>query len=94
MSAPPDILRRICADTAAEVVRRKASRADLRDRLAEAPAPRGFALALDRTVATGGFGVIAEIKRLRRPVAISGRTLIPRRWRRRISAGARRACRS
>ncbi len=63
MSAPPDILRRICADTAAEVARRKADSADLADRLARAPAPRGFAAALDRTVAGGAFGIIAEIKR-------------------------------
>jgi indole-3-glycerol phosphate synthase len=63
MSAPPDILRRICADTAAEVARRKASGADLADRLAQAPAPRGFAAALDRKVAAGEFGIIAEIKR-------------------------------
>ena len=63
MSAAPDILRRICADTAAEVARRRATQADLRDRLAVAPAPRGFALALDRQVAAGMFGVIAEIKR-------------------------------
>ena len=62
MTAPPDILRRICADTAAEVARRRASGADLRDRLAAAPAPRGFAAALD-TKAAGGFAVIAEIKR-------------------------------
>ena len=63
MSAPPDILRRICADTAAEVARRKALGADLSDRLARAPAPRGFAAALDRKVAAGEFGIIAEIKR-------------------------------
>ena len=61
MSAPPDILRRICADTAAEVARRKPL--GLGDRLAMAPAPRGFARALDRRVAAGEFGVIAEIKR-------------------------------
>jgi len=60
---PPDILLRICADTAAEVARRKAAGADLRDRLAAAPPPRGFAAALDRKVAAGQFGVIAEIKR-------------------------------
>ncbi len=61
MNAPPDILRRICADTAAEVARRKPL--GLGDRLAMAPAPRGFARALDRRVAAGEFGVIAEIKR-------------------------------
>jgi indole-3-glycerol phosphate synthase len=63
VNGPPDILRRICADTAAEVARRKARGADLGERLAAAPAPRGFAAALDRKVAAGGFGVIAEIKR-------------------------------
>jgi len=63
VSAPPDILRRICADTAAEVARRKATGADLSVRLAHAPAPRGFAAALDSKVAAGGFGIITEIKR-------------------------------
>jgi indole-3-glycerol phosphate synthase len=63
MTAPPDILRRICADTSAEVARRRAASPDLRDRLAAAPAPRGFAAALDRQVAAGAFGIIAEIKR-------------------------------
>jgi indole-3-glycerol phosphate synthase len=63
MSAPPDILLRICADTAAEVARRKATGANLAERLAQAPAPRGFAAALDCKVAAGEFGIIAEIKR-------------------------------
>jgi len=63
MNAPPDILRRICADTAAEVARRRAAGADLAARIATAPAPRGFAAALDRMVAGGKFAVIAEIKR-------------------------------
>jgi len=62
-AAPPDILRRICADTAAEVARRKAAGAELRDRLAAAPPPRGFAAALDAKIAAGQFGIIAEIKR-------------------------------
>ncbi|MCC6719034.1 MAG: indole-3-glycerol phosphate synthase TrpC [Acetobacteraceae bacterium] len=63
MNGPPDILRRICADTAAEVARRRAAGGDLRARLVAAPAPRGFATALDRAVAEGGYGIIAEIKR-------------------------------
>ena len=63
MSAPPDILRRICADTAADVARRKAKGADLRERLAAASPPRGFAAALDAKIAAGQFGIIAEIKR-------------------------------
>lgn len=63
MSAPPDILLRICADTAAEVARRKQAGANPAARLAQAPAPRGFAAALDRKVAAGEFGIIAEIKR-------------------------------
>ena len=61
--APPDILRRICADTAAEVARRKATSSDLRDRLAAAPPIRRFGAALTRLVDAGTFGVIAEIKR-------------------------------
>jgi indole-3-glycerol phosphate synthase len=63
MSAPPDILRRICADTAADVARRKAKGADLRERLSAASPPRGFAAALDAKIAAGQFGIIAEIKR-------------------------------
>ena len=65
MNAIPDVLARICADTAAEVGRRKAmmSVAALEARIAKAPAPRGFAAALDRKVAAGGWGLIAEIKR-------------------------------
>jgi indole-3-glycerol phosphate synthase len=62
-AAPPDILRRICADTAAEVARRRAAGADLRARLAAAPPPRGFAAALDAKAEAGQFGIIAEIKR-------------------------------
>ena len=65
MSAVPDVLARICADTALEVARRKAVTTVpmLEAAIATAPAPRGFAAALDDKVATIGLGLIAEIKR-------------------------------
>ena len=65
MNAVPDVLARICADTATEVARRKAviSVAMLEAAIAAAPAPRGFAAALTRKVETTGMGLIAEIKR-------------------------------
>ncbi len=65
MTQAPDILLRICADTAQEVARRKAttSAAQIADAIAAAGPPRGFAASLDRAVAAGRFGVIAEIKR-------------------------------
>jgi indole-3-glycerol phosphate synthase len=75
MTAPPDILRRICADKAAEVAQRKAvtSSAQLADDMAKMGPPRGFAAALDRAVAAGRFGLIAEIKR----ASPSGGTIRP-----------------
>jgi indole-3-glycerol phosphate synthase len=65
MTAPPDILVRICADTAAEMARRRVgiSAAQLAEDAAKAGPPRGFAAALDAAVAAGRFGLIAEIKR-------------------------------
>lgn len=60
-----DVLARICADTMAEVRRRKTDRSfaavDAAARTADAP--RGFAAALDRAVAAGHWGLIAEIKK-------------------------------
>ena len=62
----PDALARICADTLAEVARRRAEpppRA-LTARLGRHPPPtRGFGAALTHTVASGGIGLIAEIKK-------------------------------
>ncbi len=60
----PDILLRICADTAAEVARRRAATAatQIADAIAAAGPTRGFAASLSRHAAAG-FGVIAEIKR-------------------------------
>lgn len=62
----PDVLARICADTRAETARRKqaanidALRASI---AANGDTPRGFAAALGRKVAEGGYGLIAEIKK-------------------------------
>ncbi|MES2497644.1 MAG: indole-3-glycerol phosphate synthase TrpC [Pseudomonadota bacterium] len=58
-------LTEICDAKRAHVARRKAdtSFADLTARAAAADAPRGFRAALDRKVAAGGYGLIAEIKK-------------------------------
>jgi len=54
-----DVLARICETTRAEVARRKAGGA-----LSPNPSPpRGFARALKNAAGTGGFGLIAEIKK-------------------------------
>ena len=60
-----DVLVNICADTMAEVARRKAAHdmAEMRGRAAEAGAPRGFARSLMDTAASGRIGLIAEIKK-------------------------------
>jgi indole-3-glycerol phosphate synthase len=61
----PDVLARICADTRAELARRKQEtpRARLRTLVGRAPPPRGFAAQLDSRVVLTGHGLIAEIKR-------------------------------
>ncbi|MFV3074392.1 indole-3-glycerol phosphate synthase TrpC [Niveispirillum fermenti] len=61
----PDVLARICADKADHVARAKALRPlSMVTGLARAqPAPRGFARALDATVAQGRWALIAEIKK-------------------------------
>ena len=60
-----DILNTILARKAQEVAERSArvSLADLKARLADAPAVRGFADALKATVAAGDPAVIAEVKK-------------------------------
>ena len=66
MDAPEsDALARICADTRAAVARRKigTSLAQMEAAARAAPPPRGFARALDATVAAGRFALIAEIKK-------------------------------
>ncbi len=66
MDAPvSDALARICADTRLEVARRKAVAplAEIEATARAAPPPRGFARALDATVAAGRFALIAEIKK-------------------------------
>lgn len=64
-TANPDVLGRICADTMAEVARRRAARPieALRSQAAAAPSPRGFFAALKDAVTGGGIGLIAEIKK-------------------------------
>ncbi|HUB15404.1 MAG TPA: indole-3-glycerol phosphate synthase TrpC [Acetobacteraceae bacterium] len=66
-AAPPDVLARICADTLAEVARRKAEtgvdrlRADIAASVNDKP--RRFGRALMRAVAAGSHGLVAEIKK-------------------------------
>jgi indole-3-glycerol phosphate synthase len=59
-----DVLARICADTLAEVGRRKAAKPldAVRARADAAGAPRGFGAALMQATAAGRLGLIAEIK--------------------------------
>jgi indole-3-glycerol phosphate synthase len=64
----PDVLASICADTRAEVARRKAatSQEELQHRIAAAKKKnptRGFGHALKEVCATGAFSLIAEIKK-------------------------------
>jgi indole-3-glycerol phosphate synthase len=60
-----DVLAEICAEKRAHVARSKTglSEALLLARLAEAPPTRPFAAALERHVAEGRYGLIAEIKK-------------------------------
>lgn len=60
-----DILAKICDDKRAHVAKAKAERSlrELEALAAQQPAPRGFAAALDRAVAAGRYGLIAEIKK-------------------------------
>ncbi len=65
MSALPDILERILARKREEIGERRARLplAEQRRRAQAADAPRGFAESLDKRIAAGKAGVIAEIKR-------------------------------
>ncbi|MEQ8248615.1 MAG: indole-3-glycerol phosphate synthase TrpC [Alphaproteobacteria bacterium] len=58
-------LTRICADKRGHIAAQKAvhSESALRDRAASQAPPRGFKAALDRAVAQGRYGLIAEIKK-------------------------------
>ncbi len=60
-----DVLARICADTRAEVERRRATQPldAMRARALAADPPRGFARRIMETAATGRFALIAEIKK-------------------------------
>jgi indole-3-glycerol phosphate synthase len=60
-----DVLRRICETKRAEIARVKAERplGEVERAARAAPPPRGFIAALKRATATGGYGLIAEIKR-------------------------------
>jgi indole-3-glycerol phosphate synthase len=62
---PPDVLSRICAETRAEVTRRRAtiSAAQLRDKIAAVGPTRGFGQCLKQRCAKQGLGLIAEIKK-------------------------------
>ncbi len=73
-----DVLAEICAEKRAHVARAKAalSEAALLAGLAEAPPVRPFAAALERHLAAGRYGLIAEIKK-----ASPERRADPRRFR-------------
>jgi indole-3-glycerol phosphate synthase len=60
-----DVLERICATKREEVARAKAARplAEVERAARAAPPPRAFIAALERAVAAGRYGLIAEIKR-------------------------------
>ena len=60
-----DVLAKICATKRDEIVAAKACvpLSALIHQAAEQAPPRGFSVALDRAVNTGGFGLIAEIKK-------------------------------
>jgi indole-3-glycerol phosphate synthase len=60
-----DVLQRICAEKRRAVAAAKAVRpaAALQREAEAAEAPRGFAAALERAVAAGRYGLVAEIKR-------------------------------
>lgn len=64
-TTPPDILVRICADTLAELDRRKlsASPEEMRRRALAAPPSRGFGAALKEATLGGGYGLVAEVKK-------------------------------
>jgi len=73
---PSDTLARICADTLAEVARRRAlfPLESVRSKATGASnAPRGFGAALMQATAAGRFGLIAEIKK----ASPSGGTIRP-----------------
>ncbi|OGI46544.1 MAG: indole-3-glycerol-phosphate synthase [Candidatus Muproteobacteria bacterium RBG_16_65_34] len=65
MSGTPDILKKILARKAEEIVARagRLPLTDLSRRVASAPAPRGFREAIETRIATGRPAVIAEIKK-------------------------------
>lgn len=60
-----DVLQRICADKRAAVAARRAavSLAELEARAGQADPPRGFHRALAARAASGGYGLICEIKK-------------------------------
>ncbi len=60
-----DALARICADKRKALARAKAARplATVEAIAAAAPPPRGFIAALERRLAAGAYGLIAEIKK-------------------------------
>lgn len=65
MADVPDVLQKILARKAEEVAARvvRVPLSEMRRRAAAADAPRGFVAALERKIAAGQAGVIAEIKK-------------------------------
>lgn len=65
MASPPDVLQRILQRKTEEIAVRSARMPlrDLQARLADAPPPRGFAVAIEARIAAGQPAVIAEVKK-------------------------------
>ena len=65
ISVPSDVLAKICADTRAELTRRKAEKPieALRAKALSAPAPRAFGRCLKEETAKGRLALVAEIKK-------------------------------
>jgi indole-3-glycerol phosphate synthase len=65
LSNTDDVLARICADTRAEVIRRRAAAPidELRRRISHVGPTRGFGAALKQATMDGRFGLVAELKK-------------------------------
>ncbi len=84
-----DVLAEICAEKLAHVARAKAVRSEaaLIAGLSEAPPVRPFAAALERHLAEGRYGLIAEIKKASPSVGLIRKDFDPRKLARAYAAG-------
>ena len=86
-----DVLAEICAEKRAHVARAKAVRSEaaLLAGISEAPPVRPFAAALERHLAEGRYGLIAEIKKASPSAGLIRKDFDPRNARRRLCGGRR-----